>query len=109
MRSDQPYRLGVPVAVVAVTALGILILCAATWAFWRSGLGSATRVASLTPVLFALLVQGAMLMLALRGREVRPGALVGLALGSLVLLVVVGGILSEVIHCSFDRMGCINL
>jgi len=109
MRSVYPKTVNLPIVIGAATILGISIMCAATWIVWALG-GSATgQYAAMAPVLLAIGAQGALTVAMLWRRQVRTGLAVASFICGLVLLLLVGGVLGEMIHCSFDRIGCINL
>ena len=109
MRTVPPQLVGLLGAVVGATALGIAVLYAGTWFVWAYGYSAMGRLAFVTPLVVAILVQGAVELLALRRRRVSAGAVITWQLCSLVVLLVVGGVLTEMIHCSFDRGTCMNL
>ena len=109
MQTVPSQLVGLLGAVVGATALGIAVLCAGTWFVWAYGYSAMGRVAFVAPLVVAILVQGAVELLAFRRRRVSAAAAVTCQLCSLVVLLVVGGVLTEMMHCSFDRGSCINL
>ena len=96
-------------AVGVATLVAVLIMVIGTWGIWALAPIAASGLVVFLPALLALLVQVALMWATLRGRGFSPALVSVAVVVGLAALLVVGGSISEMVHCSFDRRGCINL
>ena len=89
--------------------LGICLACASTWLMWSLRLGTGTPMTFWAPIVLLVVSYSAVVILGFGNRHV-PTVRFGVAyLAGLLMSLLIGVALSEMIYCSFDRAGCINL
>ncbi len=93
--------------VAVATVAGICVQSLGTWLVRSFGIVSRSSIATYVPLTLAIL---AYVVVAIRGFGNREHSLAGFGLAfvaGLVILVLIGEIGSEVIHCAHDRTGCV--
>lgn len=93
-------------AVSGAAVLGVLIAAAVTWLVWSQGWGNGFPYA---PFVMMGLTYSAVSVVCLGQRNASFSGFAAAFFVGLVLMVIVGMTISEIIHCSFDRHGCISL
>ena len=96
-------------AMVFATLCGVLAMVASAWGVWALSTLRPSVGAAIVPFLVGLAVQVLLFNIITRGNRTSWSTILVSGLVGLVVLVVVGGALSEIVHCRYDRFGCINL
>ena len=110
MRRTSWYTTNILSAVSSAAFVGICAMCAGAWLFWSQNLGLRFPfLGILFPLALMIFSYAGIAVARLGNFEVSIGVFALLFLFGLLLSLVVGGILSEIIHCSYDHNGCINL
>jgi len=96
----------------AVIVAAVVALCAmwgATWAIWSWHLAAHIPVAYFWPHLLMVIIYSAIALTFLSNTNTSTGRFGVAYFVVLIASLLVGSIITEMIHCFFDRNGCINL
>jgi hypothetical protein len=99
----------VAVSVAVAVALGIAAGCLCTWLVWSLRLTVRLPVLSIAPFPVMILMYAAVATALVGRSEARIATLLIAVILGLIGTLLLGGVISEVIYCSYDRNGCINL
>lgn len=103
------HAIGILKTVILAAAVGICLACAGTWLLWSLRIGIGTVAPLLVPTMLLVVSYSAVAIVGFRNREVSTSTFAVAYLIGLLVSLLIGGIWSEMIHCSFDRAGCMNL
>jgi hypothetical protein len=105
----MPFVATITAAVALSIVAGAVGGVAVTWGIWSLGLTLATHVGGYITlgaivVAYTVVVVSTMRHIKAHVAKLAVGAVVGL-----LLALILGGVFSEIVHCHYDRWGCINL
>ena len=97
------------VAIGIATIVGMCTLWLTSWFTWARPIGVTTAFRSTGPFALALFAYAATSISLFANLKASLSRFAFAFLLGLMAVVLIGGPISEVVHCSFDRAGCINL
>ena len=102
-------NLSVTAAVAISVAISVFGSAGVTWALWAY-CGIAASGWAVYVTLLAIIVMYTMPLILLLARRPRNLVLMTLAATSgLLITLVVSPVINEIVHCQYDRAGCVNL